>query len=77
MTEKKSAKPWWESRTIWLNIVVGAVGVVEASSDVLKSIVPPEVLGGVLVGTALINVFLRSVTGQPVAAKRAPPAHEP
>ena len=73
----KPAKPWWESKTIWLNIVVGTIGVVEASSDVLKGIVPPEVMGGILVGAAMLNVVLRSVTGQPVAAKRAPPAHEP
>lgn len=61
-----SNKLWWQSRTIWLNLVVGIVGVVEASTDALKDVLPPEVLGGLIAGTAALNLVLRTVTGVPV-----------
>lgn len=71
------SKPWWESKTIWLNLAVGVVAVVDASTDVLHSVLPPDVMGGVLAATAVINVVLRAVTGQPVGGRRKPPAPAP
>lgn len=73
----KTEKPWWESKTIWLNIAVGVVAVVDSSTDVLQSVLPPDVMGSVLAVTAVVNVVLRAVTGQPVAVRRKPPAPAP
>ena len=70
MTDKKQPKPWWESKTIWLNVLVGVVGVVEAATDALKPVLPPETLGGLVTAVALANVVLRTVTKTPVAKKK-------
>lgn len=64
-------KPWWESKTIWLNVLVGVVGVVEASTDVLKPLLPADVVGGLVTAVALANVVLRAVTKTPVATKKS------
>lgn len=66
MTEKQ----WWQSKTIWLNLAIGVVAVVDMSSDALKTVLPPDVMGGVLAVTAVVNVVLRTITGQPVVVKK-------
>lgn len=67
MTENK---PWWESKTIWLNVAVGVLAGVEVATDALKPVLPPEALGGVLALVSVINVVLRSVTGKPIARRK-------
>jgi hypothetical protein len=70
--KKPECKPWWQSRTIWLNAAVAAVAIVEASSEALKPVLPPEAMGGLLAAVAVANVVLRAVSGQPVAFKKPP-----
>lgn len=64
------SKPWWESKTIWLNAAVAAVAVVEATSEALRPFLPPDAVGGLLAAVAAANVALRILSGKPVALKR-------
>jgi hypothetical protein len=74
----QQCKPWWHSKTIWLNTAVAAVAAVEASTEILKPIIPPDALGVVLAAVGILNVALRVATGQPVVKPKAPaPPAEP
>lgn len=59
-----NSKPWWASKTIWVNLValVGAVGAgfgLELPGDLQASIVVAIM--------AIANIVLRFVTRQPVS----------
>lgn len=69
MSEKQE-KQWWQSKTIWLNLAVGALAAIDMSTDTLKTVLPPDVMGGILAVTAVANVVLRTITGQPVVVKK-------
>lgn len=73
MTDKKQPKPWWESKTIWLNLAAGVLAVADTATEALRPVLPPEAMGGILAAVAVANVVLRAITGQPVVAKRAAP----
>lgn len=71
-------KPWWESKTIWLNVVVGILATADALTGALKPILPPDIMGGIVTGLAIANVALRAMTGQPVSlSKPASPKSQP
>lgn len=63
-------KPWWESKTIWLNVAVGVLAAADALTGALKPFIPPELMGGIVTGLAIANVALRAVTGQPVSLSK-------
>lgn len=54
MTENK---PFWQSKTFWANILVGAAGIFVAVADHLTA-------GGAITASALINIILRFVTNK-------------
>lgn len=53
-------KAWWRSKTLWVNIVAGAVLLVQTQTGFA---VDPEIQAGFL---ALVNLVLRLVTKEPV-----------
>lgn len=55
-------KPWWQSKTIWANVLGGALLLLNGP---LGHVVPPQYLALVL---AVINIGLRVVTTQAVTA---------
>ena len=57
-------KPWWKSRTIWLNVGVILLGLIEAGADV----VPPEYQPLALAVAGLLNAIVRLDTKRPVRA---------
>ena len=62
------AKPWWESKTVWVNVL--SVLVLALNSTDVISIFPPSWtprLAGLL---ALANIVLRFVSSQPVTLTR-------
>lgn len=66
MTVLVPAKPWWQSKTLWLNalvILAGLLEVVRESGQLL-----PATAAWVGVGLAGVNLILRTLTTQPVAA---------
>lgn len=60
------AKPWWQSKVIWLN-ALAVVGLV--LTEVLRTPdLPPGLTRWLGVGVAAVNVVMRTFTQQPVAA---------
>ncbi len=61
------AKPWYASKTVWLNLLTTAVGVVGylAGSDVIAQ--NPALVAAFVSAQGVMNVILRLITGKPVA----------
>lgn len=70
---KASAKPWWKSRLLWLNVIVLAFTTAEAQLGVLQPLLPVNVYGAIAFGLPILNVVLRFATSQPLS----PPAPKP
>lgn len=63
--EKKQAKPWYKSKTVWFNVatVVAAVLTgIESMLNVLAPVVSPVVMPWILFGVGLANLVLRTIT---------------
>jgi len=61
--EALDAKPWWQSKTLWVNIIAGAAMVVQSLLGVGLG---AEEQGAIL---AAINIILRLITRSPVSLK--------
>jgi hypothetical protein len=63
-------KPWYQSKTIWTNIIVAATTfVVAVSQSVSGQTLPvdPAVQGVIVSGFLIvINIILRTITGTPL-----------
>jgi len=65
-------KPWYQSKTIWVNLItllISIIGIVITSATDLG--ISPEVvvvLTGVIV--PVLNLFLRTITEQPITLKK-------
>ena len=63
-------KPWYQSRTVWANLVVATITfVVAVAQNVSGKTIPVEPavqLVIVTVALAGINLILRRITGQPI-----------
>lgn len=62
-------KNWYQSKTMWFNIISAVLVVLEAQIGVLTPLLPSDVAPWVLLGIPIINVVLRIVTTQPLAIK--------
>lgn len=60
------------SRTVWLNAIAAALGVLEASTGALRELLGPDAYTWALIGLAVANVVLRTLTSQPVRLTRHP-----
>lgn len=63
-----TCKKWYKSKTMWLNILAGAIFFTETAGQVLTgftSFLGPYAMP-ISFGLALLNVFLRSVTSKRV-----------
>ena len=61
------SKPWWKSRTIWVNIIGTAVGAIAIIGQNIRGepILDPAVEGAIgIFVLAVINFILRWRTGQ-------------
>jgi hypothetical protein len=61
------SKPWYQSKTVWLNLLTTAVGVVGylAGSDLIAA--NPALVAAFVSAQGVMNVILRLVTGKAVA----------
>jgi len=59
-------KHWWQSKTIWLNIIVGGLASLEATTGMLEPFLPQHWYVAVAVGLPILNVALRTITTQGV-----------
>ena len=57
-------KPWWKSKTLWFNAIVGALAALEASANMIQPYLPSNVYGYGLMLLIAGNAVLRIVTTQ-------------
>ena len=64
ITIEVEPKPWYKSKTMWLNIVTAAAVFTEGLSSVLSGMGPlmGPALPWVIFGVTLLNLVLRSIT---------------
>lgn len=59
-------KHWYQSKTIWFNLIISAMTLATAATPSLEAMMTPEVYGVLASGVAFINAILRLVTGKPI-----------
>lgn len=64
-------KAWYESKTIWFNLIITAMTLVTAATPSLEAMMTPEVYGVLATGVAFINAILRLLTGKPIKGSSA------
>lgn len=73
MTEREaiivSEKPWWASKTLLFNILVGVLLAVELNFPSLQTHIEPELYAYLAMFINVVNVALRVVTKSPVTLK--------
>lgn len=57
MVEQKETKLWYESRTVWINLISLAAAIVAILAE--QPWLPPEVIGILMAVSAILNVILR------------------
>jgi hypothetical protein len=63
---KPPNKNWYQSKTIWFNLIVTAATLATSATPSLEMHMTPEVYGAIASGVAFINALLRIVTGKPI-----------
>lgn len=63
---KPESKHWYQSKTIWFNAIVVAVGLATSATPALEQYMSAEVYGVIASFVAFINAVLRLATGQPI-----------
>lgn len=63
-------KPWYQSKTIWLNAVTFAAGML-AVIQVTPNLLPDSATPWIVLALAGCNLLLRLVTGEPLAGTPA------
>jgi len=69
------AKPWWRSRTLWVNAAVLLLAAAEAHLGVLQPLLGLDVYAMLAFALPLANALLRALTVQPVSWR--PPHDRP
>jgi hypothetical protein len=59
-------KPWWQSKTIWFNILVAMGAAGEASLNVIQGYFDPRIYYVLLMLVPAINVVLRFISTQAI-----------
>lgn len=57
-------KPWYTSKTLWVNAVVAALAALEAGTSILQPFLPANFYAIVAVGLPVVNAVLRIITTQ-------------
>lgn len=55
-------KPWWQSKTIWINALTAIITI----GTQLSGSLPPEYAAKIAAGLALVNLVLRVITTEAV-----------
>jgi hypothetical protein len=71
--ELQAAKPWWKSRTIWLNLLVLLLAAAETQLHMLQPLLPVNVYALVAFCLPLVNLAMRAVTQQAISVSGAKP----
>lgn len=68
-----SVKPWWHSRTLWLNIAAAGLMALEGVWGVLQPMLPFNFWTGMSVALPVLNAMLRVLTSTALAMRSARP----
>ena len=63
---KTEPKHWYQSKTIWFNLIVTAATLASSATPALEQYMSAEVYGVIASGVSFINAILRLVTGKPI-----------
>lgn len=66
MLISEDAKPWWQSRTLWVNAIVLALAAAEDHIGLLQPVLPVNVYQLIAFALPVVNAALRIVTTQGV-----------
>jgi hypothetical protein len=64
-----NAKPWWQSKTLWFNVLMGALGAAEANANLIQPYVAGNIYGWGLMLLTAGNAALRILTTQGLSLK--------
>jgi hypothetical protein len=64
-----SHKPWWCSKTLWLNALAASFLLAEANVRALQGLVPDTLQKWLVFGLPIANVWLRVITSQGLSFK--------
>lgn len=60
-------KPWYQSKTIWFNVVAAALAAAGAATDVLQPVLGENGIYVMIAGVLPVaNMILRAATSQPL-----------
>lgn len=62
-------KPWWQSKTLWFNVLVAALAALEANGGLLQPYLPGNAYGWGMVVLSVGNAALRLITASAVTLK--------
>lgn len=62
VTLQSTTKPWWQSKTIWLNALALALAMAESRMGLLKGVLPVSAFEAVAFALPVLNVAVRYVT---------------
>jgi len=60
------AKPWWQSRTLWVNALAAGLVALEAGTGMLQPVLPVNFYTALAVLLPAVNAVLRVVTSQAI-----------
>ena len=60
-------KHWYQSKTIWANVIMAALGIISEVSQVFPISQNPKVW---ITVTAVLNIILRTITTQPLGTDK-------
>ncbi|MGP5167358.1 hypothetical protein ACTXJ2_08370 [Psychrobacter alimentarius] len=63
---KAEPKHWYQSKTIWFNLIVTAATLASSATPALEQHMSAEVYGVIASGVSFVNAILRLVTGKPI-----------
>lgn len=69
----RESKPWWASRTLWINLFVLALAMAEQKLQFLQGVLPGNFYAITAFALPIVNVVLRSVTTAAVTLRRTDP----
>lgn len=60
-------KNWYESKTVWANVIIAALGIASEISQIFPISQNPKVW---ITVTTVLNIALRLITGQPIGTQK-------
>lgn len=66
-----TVKPWWQSRTLWLNFIAAMLLALEAKFSLLQPMLPGNVYAWFAVALPMANAALRVITAVPITFSTA------